>query len=380
MSSTHWHFLWQRPQQIMSRLSRDYNILFVDPPYPVADSEIPREKGGGLNISNRLNPVSDSLKILSPYQVAENKGDRKLSDEVRNNNKDLIKEQIQQVLLNLKWTNPALLWIYNPKAVSMVGSLGEVGVIYDCVDSFSSFSWAEPRTRQWEEELAQKADLIIASAGKLYNGWKDCGKPVYLIPNAADYEHFSKTGNYNSIEPPDLKSIKGPRLGFVGAIYEWLDFELIKLLAANSNPHWNIIMIGPKQHGLEIPECPNIYWLGPRDYKTLPWYLQNFDIMLIPFLRNEITEHANPIKLWECLAAGKPVVSTLLPEIPRITNVTWVSEDYLKFRENCINALYLVKNQMKRKEIVSRARLIAKINSWEERYKQIRDILKKRFG
>jgi UDP-galactopyranose mutase len=379
MSSTHWHFLWQRPQQIMSRLSQEYNILFVDPPYPVAESEIPREKDGSFDISTCLNSVSASLKVISSYQIAEGGSDSH-DNEIRAKNVKLLKEQIQQALHKIKWNASSLLWIYNPQAVSMVGALDEAGVIYDCVDSFSSFSWADPRTRKWEEELINKADVILTSARKLYNGWQDCGKPLYLVPNAADYEHFCKCGNTNSTaEPVDLKRIKHPRLGFIGAVYEWVDFELIKQLAS-CHPYWSMVMIGPKQHGLEIPDShSNLHWLGPRDYKSLPWYLNHLDVMLIPFLLNETTEHANPIKLWEYLAAGKPVVTTFLPEIPRIAGVTWVSENSQQFCENCINALYAVRNSLKRGELTARARMIARSNSWEERCRQIVSILNEHF-
>jgi glycosyltransferase involved in cell wall biosynthesis len=378
LSSTHWHFLWQRPQQIMSKLSQDYQILFVDPPYAVTETEnFLRKKHDPQNIK-RLNSISQSLKVLSPYQIAASDSLVK-SAQIRENNLSLIREQICQALNYLCWNSPALLWVYHPQAVNLVGHLGERGVIYDCVDSFASFSWSDPQTSQWEAELVRKADLVLTSAGKLYQQWQKSGKPVYLIPNAADYEHFSKCGNYGTFEPSDLKAIKHPRLGFIGALYEWLDFELLQWLATQ-NPHWNLVMIGPRQHGLEVPEaCRNIHWLGPRDYKTLPWYLNCIEVMLIPFLRNQTTEHANPIKFWEYLAAGKPVVATLLPEISLINGVTWVSENYRQFNNNCHSALNLVSDPSRQKELVMQARLVAKDNSWEGRCRQIIAILKEHF-
>ncbi|HYH03385.1 MAG TPA: hypothetical protein VEC37_09805, partial [Bacillota bacterium] len=179
MSSTHWHFLWQRPQQIMSRLSREYNILFVDPPYPLPESEIVREKNGKIKNAFRLNSINPSLKVLSSFQVAE-QGTAPEGNALSACNITWLKEQISQSLQNLGWFTAPLLWIYNPQAVVMVGQLGECGVIYDCVDSFASFSWADPRTEQWETELNRKADVIFASANKLYLKWRAGGKAVYL--------------------------------------------------------------------------------------------------------------------------------------------------------------------------------------------------------
>jgi UDP-galactopyranose mutase len=378
MSSTHWYFLWQRPQQIMSRLSRDYQILYVDPPYAMTAEEISQEKKLDPRNIKRFKSISPTLKVLSPYQTTVKKG---LDDpaQIEESNRQLLKEQIMRTLVTLKWHYPIILWFYNPQAVSLVGCLGEIGVIYDCVDSFSSFSWSHPLTGEWEAQLVRHANLVFTSAGKLYQQWQESGKPVYLIPNAADYEHFSKYSNRSQFEPADLKLIKHPRFGFTGALYEWLDFQLLQWLAIH-NPHWNLVLIGPKQHGLEVAAtCSNIHWLGPREYKILPCYLNALEVMLIPFLRNQITEHANPIKLWEYLAAGKPVVATPLPEVPLINGVTWVSETYQQFNDHCRSALEAVQDPARRHELASRARQVAQNNSWERRCLEISAILKKHF-
>jgi glycosyltransferase involved in cell wall biosynthesis len=158
-----------------------------------------------------------------------------------------------------------------------------------------------------------------------------------------------------------------------------LDFELIEKIAA-ANPNWNLIIIGPKQHNLNVPERSNIHWLGSRDYKLLPIYIQNLDLMLIPFLQNEVTKHANPIKLWEYLAAGKVVISTRLPEIPEISEVIWLSEDHQSFITNCSKALELLKTPGKQLELAKKAQAFAKNNSWEDRCKMIRMILQKHFN
>lgn len=378
LSSTHWHFLWQRPQQIMSRLSREFNIVYVDPPYPLPKSEIVREKNGKIKNPSRLNSINPSLNVLSAYQVAVQQPEAE-NEDLQALNITWLKEQISQALQNLGWFSAPLLWIYNPQAVAMVGQLGEVGVIYDCVDSFASFSWSDPRAEQWESELNRKADVIFASARKLYQKLRSGGKAVYLVPNAADFEHFSRTTGYDANIPPELKKIPRPRLGFIGAIYEWLDLKLLETLA-RSKPGWGLVMIGPQQHGLEVPRtCPNIHWLGSRDYKILPWYLNSIDVMLIPFLRNQITENANPIKLWEYLAAGKPVVTTDLPEIPALAGITWISKNEREFIKNCANALHNITNPLKQKELANRARMIARNNSWEERCRQIVSILRQFF-
>ena len=377
MSSTHWHFLWQRPQQIMFRLSREYNILYVDPPYPIPFKDIDNDLScHKINIQNRLKTVSSSLKVLTPYKIADC-AEKAVAD-VNIENAWFIKNQIQKALASLRWYHP-LLWIYDLPAVAIINQLGERGVLYDCVDSFSSFSWADPKSQSWEEDLLNKAHVVLTSADTLYKERSTHNHNTYLIPNAADYDHFSRCGSFEKVTPVELKAIQPPRLAFIGAVYEWLDFELIEKIAA-ANPDWNLIFIGPKQHNLSVPEHSNIHWLGSRDYQQLPLYMQNLDLMLIPFLKNEVTEHANPIKLWEYLAAGKAVISTRLPEIPEIPEVIWLSDDHQNFIENCFKALELLKNSEKKLELIKKAQAFAKNNSWEERCKMIRVILKKHFN
>lgn len=377
MSSTHWHFLWQRPQQIMFRLSREYNILYVDPPYPMPFKEINNNVNyHKMNIQNRLKTVNGSLKVLSPYKIAESA--EITIDNINYDNTWFIKNQIQKALDSLRWYKP-LLWIYDLAAVSLISQLDERGVLYDCVDSFSSFSWSDPKTQSWEEDLLKKAHVVLTSAETLYKERLIHNRNTYLIPNAADYEHFSRCGNFDKTTPVELKTIKPPRLAFIGAVYEWLDFELIEKIAAAS-PDWNLIIIGPTQHNLCIPERYNIHCLGARDYKLLPFYMQNLELMLIPFLKNEVTIHANPIKLWEYLAAGKVVISTRLPEIPEIPEVIWLSEDHQSFIDNCSKALDLLKIPGKQLELAKKAQTLAKNNSWDERCKMIRMILQKHFN
>lgn len=375
-SSTHWQFLWQRPQQIMQRLSSYYNILYVDPPYPVSPVELAeREKQYPENLGARLKSIQNSLKILTPVKLAIN-ADGMDNEDLARENARLVGAQIRKTLARLHWYQP-LLWVYDLAAVPILTELTGRGVVYDCVDSFAAFSWADPHTSDWERKLLRRADVVITSARTLYQERREENPHIYLIPNAADFEHFAKTSV--TTEPGELRKIPHPRLAFVGAVYEWLDMKLLAKLAQD-HPAWSLVMIGPQQSGLELPEVSNLYWLGTREYKLLPWYMQYFEVMLIPFLHNEVTDHANPIKFWEYLAAGKPVVATRLPEIPPIPGVTWLCDNYHQFQEGCLKALKVAADPILRAETSEKARNFARINSWDERCRIIRGILRDHFN
>lgn len=377
LSSTRWSFLWQRPQQIMSRLCARHDILYVDPPFPVAEEQvrgISNDESGTLIVKN-LQTINDALQIFRPLEISRFSYPDLDSNELLKMNQELLQCQIQKALFQLGWQHP-LLWLYDPRNVNLVDQLNPCGVIYDCVDSFRSFSWSHPHVSIWEEALVDRADVVLATSRALYQERLRKNRYTFLVPNAADYKHFSPWQGYE--KPADITAISRPRLGFIGAIYEWVDLELLQVIADKS-PAWNLVLIGPKQHGLQLPERSNIHWLGQRGYAELPAYVHSFDVALIPFLVNETTQHANPIKFWEYLAAGKPVVSTLLPEIPDVPGVVWRSENHSMFCNHCAQALELVQHPLSRNKIITKARAIAYANSWENRCKRILRILVSHF-
>jgi len=368
LSSTRWDFLWQRPQQIMSRLADSYSVLYVDPPFPVAKEKAVVALSGSL----RLRVINERLSVLEPVKIAVSAGIP--TERLQSINLDLVIKQILQAISSSD-QKKRLLWIYNPYMVDLVGHLDEEAVIYDCVDSFESFSWSSKSIKQKEERLNRKADVVITTAMGLYKERKKENPRTYLVPNGTDYKHFSR--EMKSL-PADIASISEPRVGFTGALYEWVDFELIEYLAER-HPDWNIVLIGPKQHGQAILEKSNVFWLGVKEYKVLPQYLQAFDIAIIPFKLNKTTIHTNPIKLWEYLSVGKPVVSTLLPEVPAISDVIWLSTDYREFELNCKRALERISDRQMKELISLKARAIAKQNSWGERCCRINNILTEHF-
>jgi glycosyltransferase involved in cell wall biosynthesis len=312
---------------------------------------------------------------LRPLQISEISYS-KLPPDFHEKNQQILTEQVQLVLDQLQWRCP-LLWINDPFTVDTIGALNECGVVYDCIDSFSSFSWSNSAVQKWENQLIRKASIILTTAKKLYHNHSVINSATYLVPNAADFGHFSNVETMPNI-PADLQSIHQPRVGFIGAIYEWLDFALLERLA-HERPDWNLVLVGPKQHNVEIPKADNIFWLGVKEYRELPNYLHHLDIMLIPFLINETTINANPIKMWEYLAGGKMIVATDIPEIPDIPGVIRVSHDHEEFIHHCAHALDTLYHHSQN-SLISKARSIAEANSWDERCRTIINILKKHFG
>jgi glycosyltransferase involved in cell wall biosynthesis len=211
----------------------------------------------------------------------------------------------------------------------------------------------------WENGLQtaiDKADLIFCTAHEMYNRFAGCSKPVLLCPNGADFEHFY-TASSAITRPPDFPNVKKPVVGFYGAMASWLDTALLEKIAEK----FPVILIGNNRFMNLSFSSKNIYTLDHKDYEQLPAYLANFDVALIPFKLTEMTKGCDPIKCYEYLSAGKPVVSTHLEELNKFKELIHFID-----MNNChdiINRAVKENNEEKRLARIA----AAKEHSWDNR-------------
>ena len=185
-------------------------------------------------------------------------------------------------------------------------------VVYDCMDDHSGFVTSTAGLKSEEEALATASDLIVASSQALLARWQDRSPHTLLLPNATDFEHFHQSAP----EPAELRGLPRPVIGYYGAIAEWFDVEMVASAAA-ARPDWRFVLIG-HTFGADLTALRalrNVHLLGERHYTELPGYLHAFDVATIPFQRTVLTEATNPVKFYEYLSAGKPVVAVDLPEL-----------------------------------------------------------------
>lgn len=183
-------------------------------------------------------------------------------------------------------------------------------VIYDCMDELRGFENTAEEMLEEEADLVARSDMTVATAKALYEKLLPTARRVVTIPNAGDYEHF------HSSRPRQLDGVARPIIGYYGAIAEWFDVDLI-IEAAKDEPSWYFVLIGGI-HGAEVSgleALDNVHLLGEIPYRELPGYLHAFDVALIPFKISSLTLATNPVKFYEYLSAGKPVVAVDLPEL-----------------------------------------------------------------
>ena len=302
-----WDWVWQRPQQFHSRLSKRHRILFVEGPVP--------QPGIGAARA-ALREVADypNIVVLQMAMPEERWSDGAWVDKER-------RRLVQSVLngpLGTDFAEPVQ-WFYDPMAVTaFAGHLGESAIVYDCMDQLSQFRGAPGELVRRERELLAIADVVFAGGPKIWEDKRRYNSNCYSVGCGVDAAHFAKANDPLTAVPADVASVPGPVFGYIGVVDERLDYELIAKLA-DGNREGSVVMVGPwtKVDRAAFPERPNLHWLGARDYGDLPGYARRFDVCLMPFALNEATEFINPTKALEYMATGRPIVSTPIEDVVR---------------------------------------------------------------
>lgn len=363
--------LWTNQHHLMSRLARDNRVLFIEslglrrPQLAGRDvKRIARRLRRGLASPRR----ADGLHVLSPL-VLPFHGNRI----VRELNRRLLPLLVRRATRRLGLERP-ILWAYVPQAEVLLDALDPSLVVYHCVDDIAAQERIDTSSfRAAEARFAARADLVLASAPALTERLRRISPNVLDAPNVADTELFSTALTPSPPGPldPAMAALPAPRIAFTGAIVAMkLDLEMLAELA-RLRPAWSFALVGPVGPGepdadiTAITGEPNIHLLGPRSYTELPEVLRAADAGLIPYRRNTLTESIFPMKVYEYLAAGLPVIATPLPALADLAEVA-TAPDAQGIAELLDEAL--ANNSPERRAARSRA---ATLHSWDRRLEEI---------
>lgn len=210
-------------------------------------------------------------------------------------------------------------WFYTPMAApAMLDAFNERAVVYDCMDELSKFRFAPAQLVLRERYLLSRADVVFTGGRRLYESKSRHHENVHFFGCGVEVEHFAKARDAATPVAPEIAALPGPVLGYFGVIDERLNYELIAAMA-RALPQMSIAMVGPvvKVSPAELPQAPNVHWLGQRAYEELPSVVKGFDVCLMPFALNAATEYINPTKTLEYMASGRPIVSTAIEDVVR---------------------------------------------------------------
>ncbi len=376
ISTSDWDRPWGSKQQLMLRLSTSNRVLYVEYQasflhfcfLPFLFLRIKKPK-------NRLTKINENLFIFTPYPYLPFGYYFRAINKI---NQGIILRSLRKILKKIGFSNP-ILWIYPPCAIDLVGKLSEKLTLYHCLADFPNEKKNFLRSKtifSMEKELVEKSDIVLTLTESLYEKYVDRNTNICLFPSAVDDNLFSSFLSVNADEPEDIANLKRPRIGLVGYLDgRILDIDLLCDIA-DERPEWSLVLIGPKfryPYRLSpLAKRRNVYFLGEKKNAQIPMYIKSLDVCMIPYVTNEFTNNVSPLKLYEYLALGKPVVSTKIADLERFKGVIRVSGSKKDFIENISLCL-----EEKDIQLVNKRQDLAKENSWDERLQTVSQLIDK---
>ncbi len=274
----------------------------------------------------------------------------------------------------------SILWLYSHHAGSLVGNLDESLSLYFCGDHFPGFfrqSWLRRRVAETERKTIQNVDVVITVSETLTRDKSKYGRACYTVDHGTEFHRYAKAeeelkkGGISFLD--DICSITHPIIGFQGILRRMIDLELVATIARR-RPEWSLVFVGPTAESSPeylrkldaLRQYPNVHFLGPKTPEQIPYYVFQFDVCIIPYVRDV---YVSPLKFFEYVSAGKPVVTTVpvYSDDERLVMTIKPESDPLEIIEKALARTA--------PEDIEFRQNIGRNNSWEKRVSQIADIL-----
>lgn len=338
LSHVSWNWTKQRPQFLAEELSHKYEVTYV-------------QEG---SLRSRLYNSNETVRIkrlsLLPFSRL---------NIIRRINEFLYKVQLYRLCKECD-----IIWFTSPQVVNWIPKRFFINksTIYDCMDDMIELYPCDKTMGANEAVLYKKAKLVLASSSHLAGKLKQrYGSREIQIVNNAISDKFDITTGALPREYCDFFETDKIILSYVGSISSWMDFDLLEAIHVKF-PQITINLWGP-QHDINIPEYEGINICGKVEHKYVSSILSSSDILIMPFVVNELIESVNPVKLYEYIFSGKPCLAPSYGESLQFEN--YVS--LYKSHEECISLIDKILNgEIKQKSIVD-CRDFVKNNTWKNR-------------
>lgn len=310
--------------------------------------------------------VRDSVWVYSPL-IIPFKHQWSL---VRFVNQGILRTTISLFAACKKFQRPVI-WTYHPFMLESLPKLDNRALVYHCVDDLSVIPGIDPEGYRLEEaRLLSESDVVFATSQALYDHCSHLNTNTHFFPNVADLEHFSSAQLEGSV-PQDLANIPEPRLGYIGVLSDFkVDFDLVYEVA-KTKPEWQWVFVGEEREGQsnsvveQLRPLANVHFLGRRDYNQLPEYMRGLSLGMLPSVINQYTRSMFPMKYFEYLAAGLPVVATALD----FTNTYTAG---MRVASNSDEMILAIEKQLQRGRYNQReSRVFVGENTWDQRLKKM---------
>ncbi|MCR4804562.1 MAG: glycosyltransferase [Clostridia bacterium] len=378
LSTSNYYPFPTRKQNIMNRLA-GCNILYVDPPVSlIAPLKDPKAKERLTAYKDGPKQAQPGLKVYAQPPVVPFFNRKRAINE---RNQKRLAKYLAQIVRENGFGDDFWVWCYSPTSCDVIAPLAaQLGLdssvlwkrtIYDCVDRHSAYpGQIDPAVVDaMEEDLARSCGCVFATAQGLYERLKAFNENTHLIPNGCAFELFNRAAGLEK-----TGAFAGPHFGFVGMLQECLDYGCLKAVAS-AFPDGKVTLIGRSLPGVDLSwteQFPNVELTGLVPQPQLPERIRDFDVCLNVFADNDLSRDVSPLKFYEYLATGKPVVSTLVPlQVLDYADCIYLAETPDEFAARCREALAEGSDDPRRRARIEAARC----NSWDEKVKEMKAIL-----
>jgi glycosyltransferase involved in cell wall biosynthesis len=209
-------------------------------------------------------------------------------------------------------------WFVVPHPGFLAGALGEDLVVYYCIDDYAAHPGVDRQAiSAADAALAARADQVFVAPPALLETKRAQNPTAVYSPHGVDYDLFARAADPATVVPERARALRSPVIGFFGLVADWIDVGLLAHVA-RGRPAWTLLIIGHVSTDVaELTALPNVVFVGPQPYDKLPEWAKAFDVAVMPYRQNQQVRNANPLKLREYLATGKPVVSVPTAEVER---------------------------------------------------------------
>lgn len=318
-----WHFRTQRPQHLARALAaKGHRVFYISNNF--VDDSAPGFRMDPLGECGRLFQIHLSVEgapaiyfgMPEPAQV------------------EALRASLAQ-LLAWTCTRSSISLVQHPFWTPLIRAVPNARVVYDCMDHHAGFNDNAAQVLEAEAALVSGADLVIVSSAWLHGEIAPRARATALVRNAGEYSFFASPPGHAFRDPAGR-----PVIGYYGAIAEWFDPELVRAVA-EVQPEALVVLVGSDTAGVgaQLSDLPNVRMVGEVPYADLPYWLHGFDVCILPFKVIPLTLATNPVKVYEYLAAGKPVVSVDLPEMAQFGECVSVASGTAAFAAATAEAL-----------------------------------------
>ncbi|MCL6442183.1 MAG: methyltransferase domain-containing protein [Alicyclobacillus sp.] len=304
LSSCGWSDMLQRPHHIARQLAGlGHGVSYIEPVGSTATGPDDINPHSLLKVSiDNVRLPYPGVAVYTPVQLY--------------NGRNVHFSQLVSLLSLLMQSSDkeVVFIVYLPRYMRLLNSIhGRYKIVYDCVDDHEDLKysfWSNASDIDDEISLVTSADIVLTTSVGLYLKKVPHAKSVYLSKNAVTLSDFVASDKF----PNELQHIPEPRVCYVGAVFDWFDEQLFYDVV-DQNPDVSFVVIGPKKETMLNEPRDNLYYLGVKPHHELVNYLIHMRAGLIPFKYDiDLIIHCDPIKLYEYVAAGLPVLTTPLPE------------------------------------------------------------------